>query len=244
MSNYLVEAWRTVVPERESRHGPLPPLLLLCTVVSGLVDAFSYLGLGHVFVANMTGNVVFLGFALAGTSGFQWPASLLAIVFFSLGAFLGGWIGHRFTHHRGRMALAAGAVQLVVVLAAFIVAVASRAPYPTASTVGLIVLLAFAMGLQNATARRLGVPDLTTTVLTMTLTGITADSRATGGEGSHAGRRLTSVLCMFVGALVGALLFAANLLPYSLLLATILLALVVLGGIITARSSRPWIASA
>jgi uncharacterized membrane protein YoaK (UPF0700 family) len=48
-------------------HGPLPALLVCLTVVTGLVDAFSYLSLGHVFVANMTGNVVFLGFALAGS---------------------------------------------------------------------------------------------------------------------------------------------------------------------------------
>jgi hypothetical protein len=49
-------------------HGPLPLLLVCLTVVTGLVDAFSYLRLGHVFVANMTGNVVFLGFGLAGAS--------------------------------------------------------------------------------------------------------------------------------------------------------------------------------
>jgi uncharacterized membrane protein YoaK (UPF0700 family) len=50
----------------ERPHGPLPVLLVCLTVVTGLVDAFSYLSLGHVFVANMTGNVVFLGFGLAG----------------------------------------------------------------------------------------------------------------------------------------------------------------------------------
>ena len=67
----LRDAWRTVVPDMNDRHGPLPPLLVLLTVVTGLVDAFSYLLLGHVFVANMTGNVVFVGFALAGVSGFD-----------------------------------------------------------------------------------------------------------------------------------------------------------------------------
>ena len=50
----------TVVPDRNGRHGPLPPLLVSMTLVTGLVDAFSYLVLGHVFVANMTGNVVFI----------------------------------------------------------------------------------------------------------------------------------------------------------------------------------------
>ena len=51
---------------QERSQGPLPLLLIGLTVVTGLVDAFSYLCLGHVFVANMTGNVVFLGFALSG----------------------------------------------------------------------------------------------------------------------------------------------------------------------------------
>jgi hypothetical protein len=55
------------------------------------------------------------------------------------------------------------------------------------------------MGLQNATARKLAVPDLTTTVLTLTITGMVADSRLAGGGGSRAGRRLISVLAMFTG---------------------------------------------
>jgi len=70
----------------------------------------------------------------------------------------------------------------------------------------LIVLLAFAMGAQNATARKLSVPDLTTTVLTLTITGLAADSRLAGGNSPHAGRRLVAVLAMLLGALVGGLL--------------------------------------
>ena len=66
-------AWREVTatlrPRPDSADGPLPPLLLTLTVVAGLVDATSYLKLGHVFVANMTGNVVFLGFGIAGAGG-------------------------------------------------------------------------------------------------------------------------------------------------------------------------------
>lgn len=64
--NVLRDAWRTLVPDLGSRHGPLPPLMIGLTVVSGLVDAFSYVILGHVFVANMTGNVVFVAFGIAG----------------------------------------------------------------------------------------------------------------------------------------------------------------------------------
>ena len=60
----LSEVRQTIFPPRDGPHGLLPPLLLGMTVVTGLVDAFSYLTLGHVFVANMTGNVVFLAFGL------------------------------------------------------------------------------------------------------------------------------------------------------------------------------------
>jgi hypothetical protein len=57
-------------------NGPLPGFLVALTVVTGLVDAFSYLSLGHVFVANMTGNVVFLGFAMAGAGDISITRSL------------------------------------------------------------------------------------------------------------------------------------------------------------------------
>jgi len=60
-------------------QGPLPPLLLVLTVVTGVVDAVSILLLGRVFVANMTGNVVFSAFALVGAPGFSLSASLAAL---------------------------------------------------------------------------------------------------------------------------------------------------------------------
>jgi hypothetical protein len=63
-------------------HGPLPALMLVLTVLTGVVDAVSILSLGRVFVANMTGNVVFVGFALAGASGFSLSASLSALAGF------------------------------------------------------------------------------------------------------------------------------------------------------------------
>ena len=52
-----------------AKHGTLPGLLVLATIATGAVDGVSYLGLHHIFVANMTGNVVFFGFALAGAQG-------------------------------------------------------------------------------------------------------------------------------------------------------------------------------
>ena len=70
----------------------------------------------------------------------------------------------------------------------------------------MIALLAFAMGVRNAAVRHFGVADMTTTVLTMTLTGLASDSSLAGGTNPNAGRRVASALCMFGGALAGAAL--------------------------------------
>lgn len=196
----------TLWPGRDSPDGPLPPLLLLLTVVTGLVDAASYLKLGHVFVANMTGNVVFLGFAVAGAGGLSIWASLAALGSFICGGIVGGRIGDRFAAHRGKLVAVALITQLVAVLVAVLVASVGGDPVESARRYALIALLAAAMGNQNATARRLGVPELTTTVLTMTLTGIAADSRLAGGSGSKIGRRSVAVAAMLVGGVIGALL--------------------------------------
>jgi uncharacterized membrane protein YoaK (UPF0700 family) len=79
----------------DPEHGPLPALLLGLTVVSGVIDAVSILALGRVFVANMTGNVVFVGFAISGAPGFSLAASLFALVGFLTGALFGGLAADR-----------------------------------------------------------------------------------------------------------------------------------------------------
>src|SRR6266550_2956737 len=107
-----------VVTWPDERHGPLPLLLLVLTMVTGLVDAVSYLSLGHVFVANMTGNVVFLGFAVADAQDFSIPASLLAIAAFLAGALAGGRLGTRLGHHRGRLLAIATYIEIALVGAA------------------------------------------------------------------------------------------------------------------------------
>jgi uncharacterized membrane protein YoaK (UPF0700 family) len=88
----------------------------------------------------------------------------------------------------------------------------------------IIGLLAFAMGLRNATVRRLKIADLTTTVLTMTLTGLAADSHLAGGEGNGGWRRGAAVGSMLIGAVLGAALVKADL--ALVLLAAAALALV------------------
>jgi uncharacterized membrane protein YoaK (UPF0700 family) len=92
----------------------------------------------------------------------------------------------------------------------------------------VIGLLAAALGLQNATVRRLAVPDVTTTVLTLTLTGLAADSCLAGGRSPRAGRRVAAVGLMAAGALVGALLLRVGV-ALPLLAAAVLVALAALG---------------
>ncbi len=193
-------------PWADSGNGPLPQLLVMLTVVTGVVDAVSYIALGHVFVANMTGNIVFLGFALAGASGLSALASLAALGAFLTGALAGGRIGVMTAKHRGRHLRTASAIAVLPLLLAGVVAAIVGQPVSSGARYAVIVPLALALGIQNATARRLAVPDLPTTVLTLTLTGIAADSRLAGRVGAHPSRRLISVGAMFCGALVGALL--------------------------------------
>jgi len=213
-------------------HGPLPVLLVCLTVVTGLVDAFSYLSLGHVFVANMTGNVVFLGFALAGVGEISILASLLAVLAFAIGAAVGGrWAAPRAVH-RGHLLGAATSVQAGVVLVAAVIA-STAGVRDSPVRLLLIGLLGLAMGGQNAVVRRLSVPDLTTTVLTLTVTGLVADTTPQ----SVRGRRVVSVLAMLAGALIGGVLLRWVALAAPLWLASVLLVACAAGAF--AAASRP-----
>jgi uncharacterized membrane protein YoaK (UPF0700 family) len=107
--------------------------------------------------------------------------------------------------HPGLVARALGIEAALIALAAILAAVLTVRPR-TASADILIALMALAMGVRNAAIRRVAVPDLTTTVLTMTLTGLAADSKIFGGPGSGTIRRSTAVVSMLVGAVCGALL--------------------------------------
>lgn len=236
----LREAWATVVPDMSGRHGPLPPLMLALTIVTGLVDAFSYLLLGHVFVANMTGNVVFTGFALAGATGFSLVASAVALASFMAGALCGGRVVHRARAHRGRQIHHALLMETALVLAAVVVTLASGSPYTGGVRFALVALLGVGLGAQNAAARALSVPDLKTTVLTLTITAVVADSRPAGGQGSRAGRRFLSAAAMLAGAWAGALAVGGGHPTLPLLLALALLAASCAVTIPLGRSSAPW----
>jgi uncharacterized membrane protein YoaK (UPF0700 family) len=174
------------------------------TVVTGLVDAVSYLGLGHVFTANMTGNVVFLAFALGG--GLSATRSVTALFVFAFGSFLGGWVANRRPANPAGLLLIAMKVECVLLLLAAGVTAFVSGELAPASAYKLIVCTALAMGFRNAIVRRVAVPDLPTTVLTSTVTDLAAGWFLVTGHGVRTGRRLLSILAMFGGALAGALL--------------------------------------
>ena len=179
------------------------PLLLAMTMVTGAVDAVSILRLGHVFVANMTGNVVFLGFALARAPGFSVPASLAAFAAFLVGAGGGARVFGAVSPRPRLLGRVAATEAALFATATVLTDLRQRQHDPLHA---MTVVLAMAMGLRNATVRRLAVADLTTTVLTLTLTGLAADEPHLRGPNPTTRRRLLAVVCMLAGAVGGALL--------------------------------------
>jgi len=192
---------------------PLARALLVLTFSTGLVDAVSYLGLGRVFTANMTGNIVLLGFGVVGSGGLPVIAPLVSLAAFLAGSAVGGALLETTGDQHARRVSRALGIEFALLLGAAIVAAATDLRPSTFAAGAVIALLALAMGVRNATVRRLGVPDLTTTVLTMTLTGLAADSRVAGGSGQGSLRRISAVLAMLCGALAGALLLEISLVP-------------------------------
>src|SRR5207247_7684768 len=103
----------------------------------------------------MTGNVVFLAFALAGASGFSILASLVALGSFVLGSFGGGVLGSRLGQHRGRLLSVAAALQTLLLGASVVLAALSATPVSTGYSYGLIIVLGIAMSLEHAPAAQL-----------------------------------------------------------------------------------------
>jgi uncharacterized membrane protein YoaK (UPF0700 family) len=214
-----VAAGAQASPDRARQVEPLLVALSLLTLVTGLVDAACYLGLGRVFTANMTGNVVLLAFGATRAQGLPVLAPTVSLVVFLVGAAAGGRLARGLVGPAGAevaapvrrrwLTIALGA-ELLLVAVAGVVALGLPVGGGGARRYVVIGLLAAALGLQNATVRRLAVPDVTTTVLTMTLTGLAADSWLSGGRSPRAGRRVAAVGLMVAGALVGALLLRVD----------------------------------
>jgi uncharacterized membrane protein YoaK (UPF0700 family) len=181
-------------------------LMMALTFVTGVVDAVGYLGLDKVFTGNMTGNIVILAMGLAGGNGLPVLGPLLALFSFAGGALLAGavlrgqepgWCG------RMTALLTAGAVLLAGL--AVTLAVAGGRPGHALAVV-TACLIAAQMGSQACVARKLGVRDMTTVVVTSTLTSFTGESLLLRGAGRVWNRRAGAIALIFAGAGVGAAL--------------------------------------
>jgi uncharacterized membrane protein YoaK (UPF0700 family) len=189
----------------------LVAVLLVMTAATGIVDAVSYLGLGHIFTANMTGNIVLMGFRLGGDSGISLLKSVIALLCFLLGAAAGGRMGRHLTPRQSRISGLLAEAALLFVAAA----ISFKAGGPNDAKAVLldcvVATMAIAMGLRTAVVRKLAVADLTTTVLTLTITGLAADSALGGDSNPQWRRRCAAIVSMLAGAAAGAALLQFSL---------------------------------
>jgi uncharacterized membrane protein YoaK (UPF0700 family) len=195
-------------PAAENR-GTLTIALVSLTFSTGLIDALSFIAIGHVFTANMTGNIVFLAFAVGGAQGLSAARSGASLVAFMAGAIFGGIISVRHSSWtQARLLKHASAIEaaLLLIATSFAIITGSKHEITPNAVYGLITLTAVAMGFRNAVVRKLAVADVTTTVLTLTVTGFASDSSLAGGTNPRWKRRLASIVTMFAGAATGAML--------------------------------------
>jgi uncharacterized membrane protein YoaK (UPF0700 family) len=195
----------------DGRDGPLPALLLALTVATGMVDAVSFLRLDHVFVANMTGNIAFIAFGVAGAKGFSVPRSLTSLGGFVVGAALPGWYRGSWSQDRASLLSVSTAVKLCMSVPALVIVAATGIPPGSLTTYLVTALLAVSMGVQNASISRLAETHLRrTTVVTSTLTGLFANLRTIGVRGTLTHDRMASLAFLFVGCAIGAALVLAS----------------------------------
>ncbi|WP_081747584.1 YoaK family protein [Arthrobacter sp. Br18] len=179
-------------------------LMLALTFSTGMIDAVGFLGLDRVFTGNMTGNVVLLGMGFAGAADLPILRPALALAFFMVGAALAGRVLRRAPEGwTGRTSLTLLAVALgTAALAVYtvFVDVAAQEVHGSITTSGL----ALVMGVQAAAAKRLKVAEITTVVVTSTITGLASDSRLAGGKSPFWARRAAAIALILIGALAGA----------------------------------------
>jgi uncharacterized membrane protein YoaK (UPF0700 family) len=179
--------------------------LLMLTFATGLVDAVSVLVLGRVFVANMTGNLVFLGFWFV-KSGIDLTGGVMSFCGFLSGAVIGGRLFRTLRHEPRRWLTTALGIEVVLLTVLSILAGTGVLRYHDNTKLFLLGGLAVTFGIQNATARQFGIHELSTTVLTSTIVGIGVESRLAGGTGDRQALRIGVVLSLCSGAVLGATL--------------------------------------
>jgi uncharacterized membrane protein YoaK (UPF0700 family) len=193
-----------------ARPDPLTRTLLALTFVTGIVDAVAFLGLGQVFAAMQTGNVIFLGFGIAGTTHASIAAPLVGLAAFVAGALAAALLVHTGMPERGLGLRAAMVAEVVLLGVAAAIAAAAEVVPDEGAAYALIALLSFAMGLRGSMARGLGGANLATTVLNLTVTGVGAHAPIALASGRDLSQRSVAVAAILAGATVGALLLKTS----------------------------------
>ena len=181
--------------------------LIALTLIAGMIDGLAFLGLGQVFAANMTGNVIVLGIAIAGAPALSIDGPLVALGAFLIGAGLFARLAPDRPLDRrspARRLTRMVRIELVVIAAAAATAIGFEIDDDPRGLL-LIAALAAAMGVRNETIRRIGVPELPTTVLTWAIAGFAAhEAERVASSGDRL--RLAGIITMIAGAVAGALL--------------------------------------
>jgi uncharacterized membrane protein YoaK (UPF0700 family) len=150
--------------------------------VAGALDSWAYFSLGHLFIANMTGNTVMLGFAAATRDWSHAAAAGSAIASYALGVFLGALLSRPVRHLVKRAP--AGAIlwppritamlclELMVIVVAATLTALLRPVQSSVQAYALVSAGAVAIGLQSAAMYSLKLPGVVTTYITGTWTTI------------------------------------------------------------------------
>lgn len=207
--------------------------LLILTFVTGILDAVSFIALGQVFVAMQTGNVIFLGIGIGGSAGAPVTAPLISLLAFLAGAVVAAFFVR--PARPGHPGALAGPVEIgLIALATLLAALATVEPGDFTAYL-LVAILAATMGLRNTIARRVGDPNVATTVLNLTLTAFASHAPMALASPGALERRGAALAAILTGALCGALLVKTSL---TLALATAA-TLVVLAALTHARARAP-----
>ncbi|MBW0013854.1 YoaK family protein [Mycobacterium sp.] len=178
--------------------------LLLLTFATGLADSISILILGHVFVANMTGNVIFLGFWLAPRTSIDLTAVVVALPTFICTTIVSGRLSRHFGERTRPWITTVLATEIALLAVLSILCGTGVLHYHDNSKLIAIGVLSVTFGLQHSSARQFGIQELSTTVLTSTIVSLGLDSHLAGGTGAREKLRFSVVFTMCAGALAGA----------------------------------------
>ena len=202
--------------------------MLLLTFATGLADSISILALGHVFVANMTGNVIFLGFWLAPSTTIDLTAVAVALPTFICATIVSGRLARHFGTRTRTWISTVLATEIVLLMALAILAGTGVLRYQGNSKLIMIGLLAVTFGLQHSSARQFGIQELSTTVLTSTIVSLGLDSRLAGGTGERRRLRIGVVATMCAGAFFGATMSRYVIAPVFVVTAAVIAASLVI----------------